>query len=102
VLLSIIIPATNMKVASFGQDQDASGLNFWKVIRDESGRVEIYDLLADPNKTRPLGADVAGEGVTSGLGAFLDVVRSKKTGRASELPDDPAVRAQLRALGYVE
>lgn len=74
----------------------------WKVIRDETGRVEIYDLIADPNETRPLGADVAGEGVTSGLGAFLDVVRGKKTGRASELTDDPAMRAQLRALGYVE
>lgn len=74
----------------------------WKVIRDETGRVEIYDLIADPNETRPLGADVAGEGITSGLGAFLDVVRQKKTGRASELTDDPAMRAQLRALGYVE
>jgi len=28
-LFSIVIPATNMKVASFGQDQDASRLNFW-------------------------------------------------------------------------
>jgi len=29
VLFSIVIPAMNMKVASFGQDQDASRLNFW-------------------------------------------------------------------------
>ncbi|MCY2961233.1 MAG: efflux RND transporter permease subunit [Planctomycetota bacterium] len=29
VLLSIAIPATNMKVASFGQDQDSSRINFW-------------------------------------------------------------------------
>lgn len=29
VLLSIAIPATNMKVASFGEDQDSSRLNFW-------------------------------------------------------------------------
>ena len=29
VLVSIVIPATNMEVASFGQDQDASRINFW-------------------------------------------------------------------------
>lgn len=29
VLFSIAIPATNMQVASFGQDQDASRINFW-------------------------------------------------------------------------
>lgn len=29
LMLTVFVPATNMKVASFGQDQDASRINFW-------------------------------------------------------------------------
>lgn len=76
----------------------------YKVIRSSNGPLEIYDLIADPNETKPLAADAIDADTLKGLVTFLDLSAAKATSHAtsSQLTQDPAVLKALRALGYVE
>ena len=71
----------------------------WKLIRTPAlGRVELYDLARDPGEH----ADAAASGEAAVLGDRLD--RWAATAPEAPAPggSDPALRAKLRALGYVE
>lgn len=76
----------------------------WKMIRGSDGSVEVYDLAADANETRPIALQDSEPRVYAALQAFLErtdhaLPRSAGEG-AADLPTDPATLDALRALGY--
>lgn len=80
--------------------------NGWKVIRQEDGRGEFFDLPADPYEQQPH----AGDEATAGLGLLQEHEQACRVLRArldhdrpgaSPVPD-PERDRKLRALGYIE
>ncbi len=77
----------------------------WKMIRGSDGSLEVYDLLADPNETRPVPAPRIEAHTGAALEAFLEI--SAAAGASAgpgtpHMPTDPATLDALRALGYTQ
>lgn len=76
----------------------------WKMIRGSDGSVEVYDLLTDPDETRPVALQETEPRIHAALQAFLDRTDQARPrsedGDGAGLPTDPATLDALRALGY--
>lgn len=75
----------------------------YKLIWSE-GRVELYDLEADPGEQRDLGAEMPQlrDELLGELEAWMAASKTRSGAAAAPGPVDPRAREQLRALGYVE
>jgi len=75
----------------------------YKLIWSE-GRVELYDLEADPGEQRDLGAEMPQlrDELLGELEAWMAASKMRSGAAAAPGPVDPRAREQLRALGYVE
>ncbi len=73
-----------------------------KLIRHEDGRIEFYDLAADPGERQPLPCEAACRDLARRLGAF----REAMIAAAAVPPGTAAMDAEdveaLRALGYLD
>ena len=76
----------------------------WKMIRGSDGSCLAFDLLADPHESHPVPCAELEPSVRTGLDAWLDLQRQRRVGDATptSAPQDPATRAALQSLGYVE
>jgi hypothetical protein len=76
----------------------------WKMIRGSDGSCLAFDLLADPHESHPVPCAELEPSVRTGLEAWLDLQRQRRVGDATptSAPQDPATRAALQSLGYVE
>jgi arylsulfatase A-like enzyme len=70
----------------------------WKLVLQEGGAPELYDLEADPNELTDVADARPDEG--EALRALLEVKAGETSAATLEL--DEATRARLRALGYLD
>ncbi len=84
----------------FGEDATAVRTALSKYVRWSDGREELYDLARDPGEraNQAACADVAGARAVHAR--FFEPVRDPP--RPADVQPDPAVRAGLRALGYLQ
>jgi arylsulfatase A-like enzyme len=72
----------------------------WKYVHDELGRETLYDLAADPNETRDVGAagplDAMRRRLAEALAARRPCLVTPDAGE-----HDPKIEGELRALGYL-
>jgi arylsulfatase A-like enzyme len=83
----------------FAEEKVALRTQRYKYVRSANGKEELYDLEADPQELRDLGATVDLDWARAQLAEALPVTVSG--GPAPDGVEDHAVRSALRSLGYV-
>jgi arylsulfatase A-like enzyme len=72
-----------------------------KTIVNIDGRVETYDLAADPGEARNLAPNEVSRRMSDEIGAWRKSLATRKTQPAAQ-PIDPETIRRLRALGYIQ
>jgi arylsulfatase A-like enzyme len=84
---------------AYGPDSAALRVGSWKLVWRDGEAPTLYDLDADPGEQRSLAA--ARPEVVARLAPVLDRLRRTEV-RSAPMPLDDELRAQLRALGYLQ